>query len=208
MKILKKYRLGEMQNNAYLIQTNKKTVLIDAPKSIDKVKLYLQENNLILNEIWITHAHFDHFLGLEKINGLYPDAKIYAPLEELTHFKLSKYNLSEVMPNKCIFDKEIISLDEVEKDNSEVKISYISGHSLQSAIFIFENEKIIFSGDTLFYETIGRSDLLFGSTAKLTKGIIEKIYKYNENFKIYPGHGFETTLEHEKENNKVLKNHE
>lgn len=200
MKILKKYRLGKLLNNCYLIELNQQVILIDAPEGVKKAKKFLDESNLTLNQIWITHTHYDHFLGLSEMVDLYPGVDVYAPAAEILGFTDPKINLSFGKRREVSFEGAVYPFEKL-KPNKELKIKYISGHSIQSAIFIFEKEKIIFSGDTLFFETVGRSDLLNGDSEKLLSGIMNEILCYDEKFKVYPGHGFETNTDYEKKNN-------
>ena len=127
---------------------------------------------LIIVGIIITHHHYDH-------------------IDALDYFK-EKYKIS-------VYDYR--NLDEGKNKIGEFsfEIIYTPGHTNDSITIYFEDEKIMFVGDFIFYHTIGRTDLPTGSYSKM-KESIEKIKKY-DNINIYPGHGIETTLKEEKENN-------
>lgn len=85
----------------------------------------------------------------------------------------------------------------------EFEVIFTKGHTMDSVTYYFKNEKIMFTGDFLFKETVGRTDLPGGDNEEMKKSI-DKIKTYPNDIKIYPGHGEETTLKHEKENNYFL----
>ena len=89
MKIIKRFVLGKLKNNCYLIEDNQKIILIDAPGKIDVVAEYLDENDIILDEIYLTHAHYDHIEGLNYLveQNYINEWKIYCPKEEIPLLK-------------------------------------------------------------------------------------------------------------------------
>ena len=124
--------------------------------------------------VLVTHHHFDHVGALPN----YSKDIIY-----------DFYNLEEKEHNI---------------ENFKFKVIYTRGHSSDSISYYFEDEKALFSGDFIFYESIGRWDMPSGDFDKML-GSIEKIKKYPSDIKIYPGHGDDTTLKHEIENNFYFK---
>ncbi len=124
--------------------------------------------------ILITHNHFDHIGCLSSFKDI--------PIYDGNNLKEKEYQIG-----RFVFD-----------------VITTKGHSEDSISFYFKNNNILFSGDFLFYENIGRTDLPTGNDYDMQKSI-KKIIKYPPNMIIYPGHGCETSLQHEIQNNSYLK---
>lgn len=204
MKIIKRFVLSEMGVNCFLLKTNGKVVLIDAPANIEKVCTYLDENNLKLDYVLITHIHFDHILGAEVLYQKGYIKEVYVAEREIAAFTDNSEdgNLGGKYGLSLTFSGQIKALQSLDARALDVEIAYISGHSIQSAVFIFNNQKTIFSGDTLFKNSIGRSDFSYGNHEQLKAGINSKIM-IKEGYTVYPGHGFATTTTEEL-NNRLL----
>lgn len=200
MKIIKTFILGDANTNCYLFEENKKYYLIDCGMNINEVTDYLQEENINIEAILLTHTHYDHIAGINEFINLYPKTIFYVPKEEkeLLYDFTSTGNLGVFFGKEYIVEEQPILLEETFENFFDIK--YITGHSKMSAIFINHENKIIFSGDTLFQSTIGRSDLAYGNQELLIKGIKEFILTLAGDYKVYPGHGMKTTVEAEKEN--------
>lgn len=201
MEILKRFVIGEVQNNTAIVKHNDDVILIDAPYPPRNIINYLKDHKLELKYIFITHIHFDHIAGVSEIIEHYPDAKVFVSPKEKSLFNNAKENLSYRHNVHVDFRGEL--LDYRKLDLEGVKIKYISGHSKQSAVICFD--QVIFSGDTLFRDTIGRSDLPHGDYERLVKEIKAELLGLDPETKVYPGHGFATTIKHEIENNELLK---
>ncbi len=202
MKIIKRFRLSDFLNNAYLIQNNNKVILIDAPNKIERIINYLNEHDLVLNEVWLTHIHFDHIAGLQTILDTYPNIKVFLSDQEIELINDSNSTLAHMFGNNDLkFNINFNDASLLEDGNLCVK--FISGHSAKSTVYIFKKEKIMFSGDVLFNNSIGRSDLIYGDQEKLVAGIKEHLLGF-DGFDVYPGHGFSTTIEKEKKGNDYL----
>lgn len=168
--------------------------------NITQIKVgYLQANCYILeeeNNIIIIDPGDEY----EKIKNYIKDkniVKILITHSHPDHISALKY-----------FDKNLILKDIEEKEYNfnpfKFEAIFTKGHTSDSVTYYFKEEKVMFTGDFLFKESIGRTDLPTGDNKQM-KESLEKIKKYDENIKIYPGHGEMTTLKHEKENNIFLK---
>ncbi len=205
MKIIKKFRLGKMVNNSYLIDSNNKMILIDAPEGIEKVITFLENHNKILDEVWLTHCHFDHIAGLNLLKEKYPNLKVFSSKEEIEMINNSEDNYSlEFLNIDLKYNGLILDNRALLQEHNDLSIEFISGHSFSSSVYVFVKDKAMFSGDVLFRETIGRSDLKYGNFNLLNSLIKKNLFKYNDSTKVYPGHGFSTEIGYEKENNKVI----
>lgn len=160
---------------------------------------YLEANCYILekdNKIIIIDPGADY----DKIASIIKDKQIIKIL--ITH-----YHPDHIGALNC-FDSKLILKDIKEKKYNfgpfSFEIIYTKGHTKDSVTYYFKEENEMFTGDFLFKDTIGRTDMVGGNINEMKKSI-NKIKKYPDNTKIYPGHGPSTTLKYEKENNYFLK---
>lgn len=130
-----------------------------------------------------------------KIEKEIKDKKVLGAIITHSHFD----HIMEKDKFKKVYSFEILKEGYTKIGPFEFETIYTSGHSDDSITLYFPNEKIMFTGDFLFYNTVGRTDLPGGNTIKMRKSI-DKIRKYSD-CTIYPGHGWDTTLKNEKENN-------
>ena len=166
----------------------------------------LREKGLTIKAIFLTHAHFDHILGVEGIKKLC-DAPIYGGKKDVDGFLDPEMNQS-VKVNKQIsikLDHELEDGDEITVGSMTCKVIATPGHTPGGVCFYFEDDNILFSGDTLFYETYGRTDFENGSSADMKRSV-ERLLKLPEETKVYPGHNDFTTIEHERKYNPLSMN--
>ncbi len=196
--------LGSMQTNCYFLyrEETKKAVVIDPADKGAQIYNALTQNGFEVEAILLTHAHFDHIMGtkdLKKAAGV----KIYAPEEERVLCESTRKNLSEwggtpftLEPDVYVRDGEELVFDEI-----HMKVIATPGHTIGSCCYYVEKAGILISGDTLFYESTGRTDFPTGSMSTLVYSIKEKLFVLPEETTVYPGHGDSTTIEHEKKYN-------
>lgn len=172
---IKKVVTGYLDENCYVLINNKECLVIDPGDDFPKIKEQIGEAKIL--GVLITHSHFDHIGALRNF--------------------LTKRSIK-------IFKKSNLEEKEYVIGSFKFKCLYTPGHSKDSVTFYFEDENVMFDGDFIFKESIGRTDLPGGSDADM-KESINKILTYSEDIKLYPGHNEETTLKYEKENNPYLK---
>jgi len=182
-------------------------LLIDCTSSIENISSFIKEKKLNLKYILITHGHFDHVYCLSKMKGLYPSALVFMNKNDIP--------LLNQVETQCIMAGvegiKVPCADGLLDENTrnikigdiEVKVIETKGHSEGGVCYLIGNT--LFSGDTLFLESIGRCDLYGGSIEKIEKSIKEKLYKLPDNTIVYPGHGEPTTIEHEKKYNSYFR---
>ena len=163
-------KVGYLQTNCYILKQNNKCIIIDPGDNCEIIMKSIKDFEVLA--ILITHSHFDHIGALEKLKSVY-DTQV-----------LLFENVSEKEYMIGPFSFEII---------------FNPGHSKDSISFYFKKEKIMFVGDFVFLNTIGRCDLEGGDIKQMYKSI-ENLKKYN-NIVLYPGHGEITDIEYEKINN-------
>lgn len=198
---IKKFILGLYKSNCYIIYENQNAIVIDPGYESDEVINYIDENKLNINAVYITHGHIDHVGGIKQIKSKY-DTKIYAPLKDKIWFIQSNYNrLGYEIP----VDEYVEENAKIHLEDYEFTVIETPGHSEGGTILCDLEHHMCFSGDTLFFETIGRTDLPFSSFDAIEKSI-RKMYRLLPNqTKLYPGHGRPTTIGHEKLYNMFVK---
>lgn len=200
--------LGMLGNNTYFLHKDGEydCIIIDPARDGEMLVTRLREKGLTIKAIFLTHAHFDHILGVEGIKKLC-DAPIYGGKKDVEGFLDPEMNQS-VKVNKQIsikLDHELEDGDEITVGSMKCKVIATPGHTPGGVCFYFEDDNILFSGDTLFYETYGRTDFENGSSADMKRSV-ERLLKLPEETKVYPGHNDFTTIEHERKYNPLSMN--
>ncbi len=201
---LEKFIPEEFAANNYLLYNTetKNAVLFDPSLCYEKVTAFIKQNGLKLKSIFITHAHFDHIGDCRQYRRDFDGIKIYMPLGDSFLYT----NLTMQCDLFGVRRVEAFEVDEFIDENSklflddyEIKVISTPGHSKGSTCYLAGD--LLISGDTLFYEEIGRCDLPTGSFQDITNSIKEKLFKLKPEIKVFPGHGDNTTIAHEKEHN-------
>ncbi|MCQ2342753.1 MAG: MBL fold metallo-hydrolase [Paludibacteraceae bacterium] len=182
VEVNRQFRTGAVKTGE---SGNRKECIIIDPgmygeKEEQRVLDYLQEQQLTPIAVLITHAHPDHICGIECLQKLYPN------LPKIDW----KYSTQREPPT-------------IELGGLVFRIIPTPGHKEDSVCYYFENEKTLFTGDTLFQESIGRTDLPGGDMGTLIRSL-ETLKKLPDDTQVYPGHGYPTTIGHEKEFNPYL----
>lgn len=201
---LKTFVVSEIETNCYIIidENTLESIVIDPGDEAEKVINFIESENLKLNSIVLTHAHFDHTGGVKGIQNRF-SCPLFMSEGEEPILENSKYNLSVMFGKDCELKADKIFKDGEEYNFGNLTFSVIStpGHTPGGACYYFKNEKVLFSGDTLFYASVGRTDLMLGNTEDLYKSIRTKLFKLNDDVCVYPGHGQKTSIGFEKKYN-------
>ena len=185
--IIKKFVLGIMSTNCYLIENNNHSILIDPGDKAELLINYLTQNNLQLTAILLTHGHFDHIGAIDEFKMIYND----------------QLNLSNYYGELKIKSKVTAVDKDIDIGDFHFEFLHLPGHTIGSCFIILKNYHVIFSGDVLFKNGIGRFDFPTSSSTD-TRNSIKKIKEIKDDYEIYPGHGELTTLIQEKLNNPYL----
>ena len=200
MKIIKlELKNNYMSSNSYLLIKDNNVVVVDPGFPDDLLFNYLKNNNLKLNKIILTHGHYDHWTGLEKLLSIYPNTKVYA--SSLDNYWLNNNPFTSYIPK---IDVDLNNLDSIDILNTSFQIIKVPGHSKGSVAFMNQDDNYIIVGDLLFCESIGRTDLEGGSFKELEASVL-KLYELNDDLIVYNGHGRPTTIGHEKKFNPFVK---
>ena len=201
--------------NSYLLYNeNKEAVLVDPGYNVNNCLIdHISKLGLKIVAILITHCHYDHITALKDVIKAFPEAVTYLSEDELELLTEPKLNLSRFREDgdDTILDykpNNLITLG----DNEEFvvagfKIRHIKTpfHTKGSACYYVQSENILFSGDTLFYTTIGRTDLPTGS-ARQVESSLKKLLTLPKETKVWPGHSVATTIDRESKYNAYLRN--
>ena len=182
--VVKKVVVGNLEENCYFIIKDNSCIIVDPGDEFHKIDEIIKKLSLNVVAVLVTHAHFDHIGALEEV--------------------LNKYNIPLFYNNinKEISYENLISVNEskYELDKFKFEVIYTPGHRNDLVTYYFYEDNIMFTGDFLFRNSIGRTDLEYSNFNDMIFSL-NKIYKYNDEIIIYPGHGRETTLDYEKKNN-------
>ncbi len=191
--------LGYLQANCYILSEGDQCIAIDPGGDPEKVIAFLQEQNLHLEAILLTHGHFDHVGGVE---ALVKETDCQLWIHELDYSYGPKYPqmfpLADCkIPVHFFADGQKLTLA-----NMTFSILETPGHTWGSVCICGENA--LFAGDTLFSGSIGRTDLAGGDIRAMQKSL-EKLKNLEQNYTVYPGHGPKTTLDREKRVNPYMR---
>jgi len=201
------YVLGGVSTNCYLIfnKNTREAVVADPADNAAYVLNKCRELEVTPVAILLTHGHFDHILAVKDICRAFP-CTVYAGREEERLLQDPSLNLSGSIGT----EQTGIEADVLVKDNDvisligfEWKVLETPGHTAGSVCYYVESERVLISGDTLFANSLGRTDLPTGDERAIVQSITEKLLTLPEDTMVYPGHGEVTTIRHEKQYNPV-----
>lgn len=197
---IKKFTLGPVMTNMYIVSEKGRGFIIDACDKSEDVEKYIDQNGISIDFILQTHTHFDHVLGLEHYKNLY-NVDVYASQKSKDIANDKDYNLAYDYPDLFVPIDKFLSDGEVISDFN-IKVLETPGHSLDSISFLID--EVLFSGDALFNMSIGRTDLPGGDYNTLINSINNKFIDLNRDTIVYPGHGPKSTIGYEVDNNPFL----
>lgn len=203
---IKQFIAGQLENNMYLVmdEDTKNAVLIDATELIPEITDTVKQLGADVKYILLTHGHFDHIMGLNALKKelsaealiCKDDLVISDNINEFTRL----FNWPDSIPP--VYEKYIKDGDIIPVGNMNIKVIHTPGHTEGGVCYLIEDN--LFSGDTLFRGSVGRTDLFGGNFSKLSDSIKNKLFKLDNDIKVFPGHGPMTTIGYEKKYNEIL----
>jgi hydroxyacylglutathione hydrolase len=225
--------LGEFETNCYILRSSDKAtdcLIIDTGLDVRELLTFLERNKLTPKALIITHGHIDHIAGVEKLRVKYPDIKVYIHKLDAETLTDSTSNLSFMLDSadsqadrSFSTEKADYLVDEpdvIEAAGIKLKVIHTPGHTPGGMCLYCEpfdsfdpaqdrsaqgrQENTVFVGDTLFADSVGRTDFPGGNMRQLIEGIKNKLLTLPDDTVVYPGHGNRTTIGREKTHNPFL----
>jgi hydroxyacylglutathione hydrolase len=203
--------LGDFLTNCYILRQSENStdcIIIDPGLQPQPLIDFLQNNDLKPLAVILTHGHADHFAGLSTLRQNYQDIKVHI-------HKLDAEMLADPHANLSLMAAAKFSAqpaDNLLSDNDSIDITGINltvihtpGHTPGGISLYSKEDDIVFTGDALFAESIGRTDFPSGNADQLLQSIKQKLLTLPEDTDVYPGHGPKTNIKHEKNLNPFLK---
>lgn len=196
--------VGAIQTNCYIVnkEGSDSCIVIDPGDEAEKIADYMKRHGLKNEAILLTHGHFDHIMGVSKLLSL-AGGKLYAYEGEKELLADPNMNCSPMMRQNLALEPECWVRDnqKLTLAGMDMKVLHTPGHTIGSCCYYLEQEKALFSGDTIFMESVGRSDFPTGNGRQLIQSIHDRIFPLPDDVEIYPGHGPQTSVGYEKLNN-------
>jgi hydroxyacylglutathione hydrolase len=203
------FTVGPLQENCYLLfdEETKQSVFVDPGEEAPRLLKTLEDKDLSLQAIWLTHSHFDHIGAVADIQSSLGNIPVYLHPADKVIFANS-YKAAQLweIPFKQpqtetldLADGQILSLGD-----TQVQCLFTPGHAPGHIAFYIPSQSLVLSGDALFKGGIGRTDFVMGNHQQLIHSIQTKLLTLPDETKVYSGHGQETTIGVEKRNNPFL----
>jgi len=208
---IQRFVTGPYQTNCYLLKAaarRKDCVIIDPGPGSEQLTEHLQQDNLHPEAILLTHGHADHIAGVNHLRASWPKVTVcihHADAQMLTN---PKTNLSELVgelihsepPELTVQHDQLIHLAGL-----QLTVIHTPGHTPGSISLYSKSDQVLFCGDALFANSIGRTDFPGGDMNQLINSIRKKLFSLPPQTKVYPGHGIETSIAREKKFNPFLR---
>lgn len=196
---------GMLGTNSYVVvnEEKKEAVIIDPAALSKKMKDFIETEGLTVKAVLLTHAHFDHIMGLDEIMNTYGELPVYVEEQDLPLLQNAELNESKNYSvgyrfdgGDVIHDGEILHLI-----GQEFQVIHTPGHTAGGVCYYLKDMGVLFSGDTLFRMSVGRTDFQTSNTEALLSSIKERLYLLPDETIVYPGHMGATKIGYEKRQN-------
>lgn len=196
--------LGMVSTNTYLVknQDTGELLIIDPADAARRIQEKIGQMEGRPAAILLTHGHFDHMLAADALRSAY-DIPVYACIQEKNLLKNARYNLSAswASPHVMEADRYLADGETFREAGFEIRLLHTPGHTEGSCCYYLPEEAVLFSGDTLFAGSVGRTDFPTSSGADMRKSLQRLLSELPADTRVCPGHGEETTIAYEKRYN-------
>lgn len=198
--VVKNMVLGMIMTNSYIAYDDevKEAIIIDPADSADEIQRKITEIDLTPVAILLTHGHFDHIGAVDELREKY-GIKVYA-YEDEKDILTSDANLASMIGMRMALeaDEYLKDLQTISIGGIKIQVIHTPGHTKGSCCFYLPDEKVLFSGDTMFCQSFGRTDFPTGSMSQLISSIKNRLLKLDDDVRVYPGHNEETKIGYER----------
>lgn len=203
-----KFVLGPVGTNCYIVSNEqiKECFLVDMAACPPELVSHIKNSGLTVKAVLLTHGHFDHIMGLDRFLEEFK-VPVYACAAEREVLESAQLNSSSGMLGQpyTFFGAEYVKDgDLLEIAGMKIRVIQTPGHTIGGCCYYIAEENTLFSGDTLFRTSVGRTDLPTGSMGALIRSVKEKLMVLPEETRVCPGHMEETTVGYEKMYNPFL----
>ncbi len=193
---LKIVPVGVLDTNCYLVVCHDTLYIIDPGAEAENIVAETGELEFQRVRVLLTHAHIDHISALPELVGMIPVEAVYLCTSEEKLYRSPANQIQPWLPAaQNLPDTVSTGWDE------DFKVLTTPGHTEGGVCFLFESMKMLFCGDTLFANSVGRTDLPGGNHSRLLRSIQEQLWQLADEIECYPGHGAPTTIGREKRTN-------
>ena len=204
MKV-EKFVTGIISTNCYLVwnEETKEGVLVDPAGAPSYLTHHIDSEGITIKAILLTHAHFDHIMGIDGIIDKYGDMPVYVEEADMELLQTPQLNESTVYTAGYSYANgtSIRGGEVLHVAGCDFKVIHTPGHTAGGVCYYIEADNVLFSGDTLFCCSVGRTDFVTSSMSALIRSIKEKLFLLPDETIVYPGHMGATTIGNEKTNN-------
>ena len=191
--------VGQLRTNCYILQSGKEAMVVDPGDEPERIVRFVKDIPVTPTRILATHTHFDHVLGVDVVRRAIKTPFLIhhddLPMLESMQSRVREFMGFEVPPppkvDSCVYDGEILNIGD-----EKVRVIHTPGHS-PGSISVYGGGFVL-TGDALFNQSIGRTDLPGGDLSTLLNSIRDKLFSLEDETIVYPGHGPETTIGDEK----------
>jgi len=202
--------LGAYETNCYILRETaaaRDCLIVDPGLGASQLINFLKEHELNPVAVVLTHGHIDHIAGIAALRTEFADINVYVHKLDAKMLTEADHNLSTLAGVSFSADPADLIVeggDVIEQVGIKLQVLHTPGHTPGGICLYSKEERIVFTDDTLFADSIGRTDFPNGSMAQLLNGIKEKLFTLPDETKVYPGHGPITTIAREKEHNQFF----
>ncbi len=203
--------LGAFETNCYVVRADESAtecLVIDTGLDGSELVAFLEEHQLTPVAVVLTHGHADHIVGLAMLRQRYPGIKVFIHQLDAQLLTDSEANLSGFAGLTFATDPADILLregDVIDEAGVRLQVLHTPGHTLGGICLYSEADNLVFAGDTLFADSVGRTDFPGGDMDQLIESIRTKLFTLPDKTAVYPGHGMRTTIGREKRANPFVR---
>ncbi len=208
MMTVKEFQVGLVGTNCFLAvnSSTNEALIIDPGDEAGRLIKEIEKKQLAPAAVLLTHGHFDHCMAAQELAAHYR-ISIYVHEDEKETMENPAYNCCGMIGKNLSFQADKYfhgEKDRLSAAGFDIDVLHTPGHTVGGACFYVKSEGILFSGDTLFCESVGRTDFPKGSMSQLVRSIHEKLMPLPDSTKVLPGHGEWTTIGKERQYNPFL----